>query len=313
MLNILVTGANGFVGSALCNHLSQTFQVTGVQRKHSDSSNYDLKILPEMDNADWAPLLKEVDIIIHLAARVHVMNDNVSEPINEFRRVNVEATVNLANQAAQFGVKRFIFVSSVKVNGEFTEENKPFRENDIANPSDAYAKSKFEAENALFSLANKSLMEIVVIRPPLIYGPGVKANFANMLKVLHLKLPLPLGAIRNKRSFVYIGNLISLIERCITHPSAANQIFLVSDGQDLSTKELLTKCALMLNLKLLLLPIPLIILNGLAILFNKQALIQRLCGNLQVDIAKAFNLLNWKPEFSVEAGLKATICQCKDE
>ena len=259
----------------------------------------------EADN-DWADVLNGVEVVVHLAARVHVMNDHAVDPLAEFRQVNVEGTLNLAMQAAKAGVKRFVFMSSVKVNGEHTELGHPFTENDIANLQDAYGVSKFEAEQGLLLIAQQTGMEVVIIRPPLVYGAGVKANFASMMRAVKRNIPLPLGAIHNKRSFVYVGNLVSLILLCIDHPAAANQVFMVSDDCDLSTTELLQKCAVALGVKAMLLPVPQKFLEFCLAVLGKRAVAQRLCGNLQVDISKARILLNWVPPVSVEDGLKAT-------
>ena len=262
---------------------------------------------------DWAPTLKNIDVVIHLAARVHVMNDHAPDAMAEFRKVNVEGTLALAEQAVKAGVKRFIYVSSIKVNGELTQVDKPFTEQDAANPQDAYAISKYEAELGLLQIAQQAGMEVVIIRPPLVYGPGVKANFASLLRAVNRRVPLPLGAIHNKRSFVYVGNLVSLIECCIRHPEAKNQVFLVSDGHDLSTTQLLQQCAIALNVQSRLLAIPQKIIESVAAFFGKQSVVQRLSGNLQVDISKADALLGWKPPVSVADGLKFTALALRDE
>lgn len=308
-MKILLTGANGFVGQSLCGALRRQ-QYTVVAALRSENKmlvGVERVILGALDSAtDWTTALAHVDVVVHLAARVHVMNDTTLDPMTEFRKVNVDSTLNLARQAAQAGAKRFIFISSVKVNGESTSIDKPFAENDIANPQDSYGVSKLEAERGLQLIAQQTGMEVVIIRPPLIYGPGVKANFASMMNIVKRKLPLPLGAIHNQRSFVYVGNLVSFIMRCIEHPAAANQVFLVSDGHDLSTSELLQMCAKTLNVKLVLLPVPQKLIEFGAFLFGKRDMAQRLCGNLQVDIAKAQTLLGWFPPITVEAGLNAT-------
>jgi nucleoside-diphosphate-sugar epimerase len=309
MLKILVTGANGFVGKSLCTSLvAQGEAVRAVVRTaNAQAGEVEQVVVGLIDAAtDWSVALQDVDIVIHLAARVHVMNDTSIDPLAEFRKVNVDGTLNLAQQAAKAGVKRFIFISSVKVNGEQTELSKPFAEADIANPQDAYGVSKWETEQVLHKISVQTKMEVVIIRPPLVYGAGVKANFASMLKVVNRGIPLPLGAIHNKRSFVYVGNLVSLIIRCIDHPAAANQTFLVSDGHDVSTTELLRGYADALGVKARLLPIPQKLVEGCAAIIGKRDVAQRLCGNLQVDISKAHNLLGWTPPISLADGLKAT-------
>jgi nucleoside-diphosphate-sugar epimerase len=221
--------------------------------------------------------------------------------------VNVDGTLNLASQAVKAGVKRFIFLSSIKVNGESTEIGTPFVEAGSASPEDAYGLSKLEAEQGLFNIAQETGMEVVVIRPPLVYGAGVKANFASMLRVVKRGFPLPLGAIHNQRSFVYVGNLVSFILRCIDNPAAANQVFLVSDGHDLSTTALLQACAVALGVKSRLIPVPQRLIEMGARLMGKRSVAERLCGNLQVDISKAHRLLDWTPPVSVSEGLKATV------
>lgn len=304
----LVTGANGFVGNALIKELLvQNVSVKLSAKPSVMLPNVEYTNVWDIDKyTDWSKALLDIDVVIHLAARVHVMNDTSSNQLAEFRKVNVEGTLALATQAAKASVRRFIFVSSVKVNGESTKKDIPFTEVDISTPIDAYAISKLEAEQGLLQIANQTGMEVVIIRPPLVYGPNVKANFASMLKAVKQGIPLPLGAIHNKRSFVYVGNLVSLIECCIDHPAAKNQVFLVSDGHDLSTTELLQECAKALGVRSRLLPVSQSLIEGCAALFGKQSVAQRLCGNLQVDISKTYKLLNWKPPTKVADGLKIT-------
>ena len=315
-LTILITGANGFVGKKLCAELLQhEYAIRSAVRLPSNlDNNFEETVVGSIEaGTDWAPTLKNIDVVIHLAARVHVMNDHAPDAMAEFRKVNVEGTLALAEQAVKAGVKRFIYVSSIKVNGELTQVDKPFTEQDAANPQDAYAISKYEAELGLLQIAQQAAMAVVIIRPPLVYGPGVKSNFASMLRAVNRRVPLPLGAIHNKRSFVYVGNLVSLIECCIRHPEAKNQVFLVSDGHDLSTTQLLQQCAIALNVQSRLLAIPQKIIESVAAFFGKQSVVQRLSGNLQVDISKADALLGWKPPVSVADGLKFTALALRDE
>lgn len=308
-MKILVTGASGFVGNFVCTELSRlNHNVVRTYRAQQDIP-FGMKsvFINSLENdVNWSNALEAVDIVIHLAARVHVMHEFVIDPLAEFRKVNVKGTLLLAIQSAKAGIKRFIFISSVKVNGELTSLGKPFTENDPVNPQDAYALSKFEAEQGLLKIAQQTGMQVVIIRPPLVYGPGVKANFASMIRTLKRRLPLPFGKIYNKRSFLYIDNLVSLIVRCIDHPAAANQIFLISDGVDLSTTELLLECAGALGVKAKLLPIPQRWIEVGAKLVGRHNMVQRLCGNLQVDISKANDLLGWTPPVSVKEGLKIT-------
>ena len=308
-MQFLVTGANGFVGRSLCLGLPDDGHavLAAVRSLNKQVVGVDQVLITSIGKTtDWSSALQNVDVVVHLAARVHVMNEVAVDALAEFRKVNVEGTLNLAMQAAKAGVKRFIFVSSIKVNGEHTLADCPFTANDDANPQDPYGISKHEAEQGLLLIAQQTGMEVVIIRPPLVYGAGVKANFASMMRVVKRGIPLPLGAIHNKRSFVYVGNLVSLIVRCIDHPAAANQVFLVSDGCDLSTTELLQKCAVALGVKARLLPVPQKLLVFSLALLGKRAVAQRLCGNLQVDISKAHSLLGWEPPVSVEDGLKVT-------
>jgi nucleoside-diphosphate-sugar epimerase len=314
-MNVLVTGANGFVGKALCEALLENgHRVIAIYRSQQKVRvGVSPHFISDINaSTDWSEVLSNVDVVVHLAARVHVMNDIAENPLMEFRKINVDASLNLANQAILAGVKRFIYLSSIKVNGEFTLADKPFTETDIANPQDAYAISKHEAELALWGVCQHNNMELVIIRPPLIYGAGVKANFANMMRVVKRGVPLPLGKIHNQRSFIYVNNLTSLIIRCVEHTAAANQLFLASDNCDLSTTDLLTRCAKALAVKSRLIPIPQKMIEMAAAMLGKRDFAQRLCGNLQVNSAKARNLLAWQPPFTIDQGLKATAMNFDD-
>lgn len=305
---VLITGSSGFVGKELCGHLSKLgFDLT-LLRRHSHAQNSLFKTIEveSLSSPISSELLAKIDCVVHLAARVHIMQDYSKDPLSDFREVNVIGTLSLAKQAAIAGVKRFIFISSVKVNGEYTQLGKPFTAEDSPNPQDAYGVSKYEAEQGLLKIARETNMEVVIIRPPLVYGPGVKANFASMANAIKHNLPLPLGTINNKRSFIFVGNLVDFIGHCIRHPKAANQIFLVSDNNDLSTTELLKSCAKALNKKALLFPMPQLLIKFFASLIGKKSISQRLCGNLQVDILKTQQLLEWTPSISVHDGLITT-------
>ena len=305
---ILVTGASGFVGKSLTAELfRQGYAIGAAVRSTKSQINYaEVVVVGEIDgNTDWTNALRSVDVVIHLAARVHVMKESFANPLAEFRKVNVDGTQQLAESAANASVKRFVYVSSVKVNGEQTGLS-PFIELDIPNPQDPYGVSKLEAEQGLKRIAEETGMEVVIIRPPLVYGAGVKANFASMMRVVKRGIPLPFGAIYNKRSFVYVENLVSFILLCIDHPAAANQTFLVSDGHDISTSGLLRGCAQALGVKPRLLPIPQRLIEVCAAIIGKRDVARRLCGNLQVDISKARTLLGWTPPISVADALKAT-------
>ena len=301
-MNILLTGATGFIGSSVLANLGEHNVVT-LGRTWASLSRYHFKI--EMDeNSDYSDCLTDIHCIIHCAARVHVMRDTVENPMEEFRRTNVDATLNLAKQAAQAGVKRFIFISSIKVNGESTTNQKPFNPNDKPNPQDAYGQSKYEAEIALRQLADETGLEVVVIRSPMVYGPGVKGNMRSLMNIAAKGIPLPLGGIANARSLVGVDNLVSLIKTVIDHPCAANQIFLVSDGQDLSTSDILKLFLKAKNKHTWLIPTPIGLVSALLQFVGKAAIADRLYGSLQVDISKTQSLLGWDPLVSVEEGFK---------
>ena len=305
--NAAITGVNGFVGRALCAEASAYgLTVRGVTRTNCDlPKSVGRVVVSSIDGStDWHDALLGSDAVVHLAARVHVMSDAAPDPLTEFRRVNVQGTLNLARQAAASGVRRFIFVSSVKVNGEATRPGAAFKPDDAPAPMDAYGISKMEAEQGLRELAVQTVMEVVIIRPPLVYGPGVKANFAALMRAVQRGWPLPLGAIHNQRSLVALDNLVDFIITCITHPKAANQTFLISDGQDLSTTELVRGMAQAADLPARLLPVPVWVLEWAGRLLGKADAIQRLCGNLQIDSSMARELLGWTPKISVQEGLR---------
>jgi UDP-glucose 4-epimerase len=310
MVKVLVTGAAGFVGKALCAELlAQNVAVNAVVRTLSADlpASVQTVIADRLDGCTyWQEALQSVDVVVHLAARAHVMRDKVADPLAAFRQANVDTTLNLAWQAARADVKRFMFVSSIKVNGEVSVSGKPFAADDEPNPLDAYAISKLEAEVGLRHLALETGMEVVIIRPPLVYGVGVRANFLTMMRYLHNGVFLPFGAIANRRSFIALDNLVDVIMLCLTHPAAADQTFLVSDGEDMSTTELLQRLALALGKNAQLLPVPVTCLRYGLFLLGKGALAQRLCGNLQVDISKTRKLLSWTPPISVDDALYQT-------
>jgi nucleoside-diphosphate-sugar epimerase len=261
--------------------------------------------VPDISAAtEWSTALRGQDVIIHCAARVHVMNECSSDPLAAFRSVNVDGTLNLARQAASAGASRFIYLSSVKVNGEVTCAGQRFSADDAVAPMDPYGRSKHEAEVGLRELSLQTGLEVVIIRPPLVYGPGVKANFARLMHAVHRGWPLPLGAIQNRRSLVALENLVDLIATCVEHPDAANQTFLVSDGEDLSTTQLLRKIGDALEKPARLIPVPMFLLKLAGGLLGQREVVQRLCESLEVDIYKTQQLLGWTPPLSVEEGLK---------
>ncbi|MEA5559376.1 UDP-glucose 4-epimerase family protein [Nodularia spumigena] len=313
-MNILITGASGFIGQALCRellHNNKTSIIFVTSRSPRLENNFPYPIEPVAitslsDLNQRQDILARVDCIIHLAARVHQMKDTAADPLAAFRAINTEATLNLARQAAQHGVKRFIYLSSIKVNGEKTTPGCPFTADDTPAPQDPYGISKAEAEIQIRELSAETGLEVVIIRPPLVYGPGVKANFLSMMRWLDKGFPLPLGAIHNRRSLVALPNLVDLIINCLTHPAAANQTFLVSDNEDLSTTDLLRRMSNALGKPAWLLPIPVQWLEFTASLLGKKAVAQRLCSSLQLDIHKTQTLLNWTPPISVDEALQYT-------
>ena len=303
---ILVTGASGFVGTALLSALRQGGHgFRPVYRREKPSGTEAGVVVSSISGTTvWGNHLGRVSSIVHLAARVHLMNDASLDPLSDFREVNVAGTLNLARQAAIHGVNRFVFISSIKVNGEQTAAGHPFTPSDTPNPSDSYGISKCEAEEGLRQIAEQTGMEVVIIRPVLVYGPGVKGNFLSMMRWLRKGIPLPLGAIHNARSLVALDNLIDLIVTCLQHPEAANQTFLVSDGEDLSTTELLKRTGAAMGINVRLIPVPASIIQAGASLLDKRDVAQRLCGSLQVDIGKTREFLNWTPPVAIDEGLR---------
>ncbi|MEO8600870.1 MAG: SDR family oxidoreductase [bacterium] len=305
MPKILVTGANGFVGSALCAALLKK-EIDIIAAVRTKSRNDDFPIGDLSASTDWLPALAGCSAIIHLAARVHVMNDTSSDTLTDFRAVNVDATFNLAKQAAQCGVKRFVFVSSVKVNGEETI-SKLFTAFDEPAPLDSYGQSKLEAEIALRELSRDTGLEVVIIRPPLVYGPGVRANFLKLMQLVKMGVPLPLGAIHNRRSMVALDNLVDLLITCTHHPAAAGHTFMVSDDNDVSISELLRMLASVMGKRSLLLPVPARIIAGAAAVLGKSAVASRLLGSLQVDINHTKSTLGWVPVVTMQESLDKTV------
>ena len=310
MKKILLTGASGFLGNRIAQYLENSVenQLSLAFRKNNFSAKGKYFCIGDIDNStNFSAALSGQDIVIHTAARVHIMRENLSESLPKFRMVNVEGTLNLARQAVKAGVKRFIFISSIKVNGELTKGSGIFSEHDTPNPQDPYGLSKYEAEQGLLDIANGSDMEIVIIRPPLIYGPGVKGNFATMIKVVRFGFPLPLGLVDNRRSLVSLGNLVDLIVTCIDHPNAGNQIFLVSDRQDVSSLDLVKKIAKALGIKPHIFPVPVNLMKIQSRLIRKDLIADRLFSDLRVDSSKAEKLLDWVPIFSMDEQLKEMV------
>ena len=304
-MNILITGSNGFLGQYLCQHLAeQSYRILAQTRKpqkftHSAVTNINFDLNDDLDNID----LSQVDVIAHCAGRAHVMNETATSPLDAYRQTNVQGTLNLAKKAVQSGVKRFIYLSSIKVNGEQTT-NEPFKSSDLVNTDDPYGLSKYEAEQELLKLSKETGLEVVIIRPVLIYGPNVKANFKSMVGLANKKIPLPIGCLDNKRSMVSLYNLVDLIHVCMTHPKAKNEVFLASDQDDISVKQLFEKLAYHQNNNLIILPVPKSLIVFLASLVGKKAMASRLCSELIVDTSKNTQLLGWTAPYTVDTSLQ---------
>lgn len=313
MGELLITGPTGFVGSALVERCrSSGFALRGAVRREV-AAHAEVVFEPVLvggidDVTDWTSALQGVDAVVHLAARVHVMDEPEADPLEAFRGVNVEGTLRLARQAAEAGVRRFVFVSSVKVNGEETLTGQPFREADAPTPEDPYGVSKREAEDGLRALSAETGLEMVIIRPPLVYGPGVGANFGSLLRWVHKGVPLPLGAVtQNRRSLVALDNLVDLIVMCLDHPAAAGETFLVADGEDVSTAGLLRKVGDALERPARLVPVPVWMLRAGAAVLGKREMARRLLGSLEVDASKAREVLGWVPPVSLDEGLRRAV------
>ncbi len=308
-MKVLVTGASGFVGTALCARLA----AAGVGVVPAVRSKLGLPHEVVVDNldaaTDWRLALSDCDAVVHLAARVHMMDDTPQDHLALYRATNTEATLNLARQAAQAGVKRFVFISTIKVNGEGGDA--PYRETDVPAPEDAYATSKWEAEQGLTQIAGETGLEIVILRPPLVYGPGVKANFMRLMQTVRKGWPLPLGSIHNRRSLLYLGNFIDAIRLCIEHPAAAGQTFLLDDGEPVSTPELIRAVARAMGRPARLWAVPVGVLERLGTLLGKRAAVARLTGSLYVDSSFVRSRLGWTPPYSMASGLAETVASSK--
>lgn len=326
MNQILVTGANGFIGQSFCAEaLRRGFKVRSATRFANEVNTEESKgekamrsdrvlsvgaeyavVGPIDGETEWSEALHDIDMVIHLAARVHVMNDIAADPLAEFQKVNLRGTVNLAYQAARAGVKRLVYVSTIKVNGEWTTETQPFTELDKPDPQDAYAISKCQAEQALSRIERETGLEIVIVRTPLVYGPGVKGNFRKLLAAVHKGIPLPLASVRNVRSLIYLGNLVSALIACAIHPAAAGKIYLVRDDEDISVSELIRQLAHVLGSPARMLPVPVSLLRGLGVLFGRRDSVNRLIESLRIDDSLIRRELGWKPEFTLRQGLQIT-------
>jgi len=308
---VLVTGGSGFIGRPLCQLLSDKGYQVRVSGRHPKAAAFtekmDYRHIPDLGpDTDWEDALQDIDCVVHLAARVHVMRETDPDPAAAFDKVNVAGSQNLALQAAKAGVRRLVFLSTVKVNGEMTT-TRPFTEDDPAFPLDAYAISKYKAEQALMTISNETGLDVVIIRPPLVYGPGVKGNFKSLIRIANSGLPLPLASVHNKRSLIYVGNLCHAIERTIGHEKAKNQIFLVSDRNDLSTPDLI-RCIVSASARPeRLFRFPQAVLSLFASLGGQKAKADRLLGSLQVNSDKIHRLLDWTPPYNVVQGMEQTV------
>lgn len=303
--SVLVTGATGFVGRVLCDQLiASGLAVIPAVRFRTGLPN-EAVVGDIGSSTDWRLVLAGCDAVVHLAARVHLVQDNAHDSLALYREVNTEATLNLARQAAEAGAKRFVFISSVKVNG--VGRDAAYRETDVPAPADAYAISKWEAEQGLWRIARETGLEVVILRPPLVYGPGVKANFLRLVQWAHKGWPLPLGAIRNRRSLLYLGNLVDAIRLCVEHPAAAGQTFLLDDGDAVSTPDLIRAVAHAMGRTARLPAVPVSVIEFAGMFLGKRAAVARLTGSLWVDSSLIRSRLNWTPPYSMEAGLAATV------
>lgn len=305
-MNVLVTGASGFLGAALVNRLAsmECYNVTGVFRKMSHDCPIHMKRLQIEDlfSPDWLTALKGIDVVVHTAARAHVPLHN-GDSAALTRQINTDGAIALAGRAAEVGVRRFIFISSIKVNGETTTPGRPFTSQDVPNPADEYGRSKRDAESGLWKVGAASKMNVVVLRPPLVYGPGVKANFLEMMKCIHFGIPMPFGGVQNQRSLIGLENLVDIIVKCIYHSGAENRTFLATDGTDVSTPELMRQVGKALGKRAWIVPCPRALLEMIAALTGKQAAVARLLGSLQADSVQVREQLEWHPPLTLQEGL----------
>jgi len=312
MRRVLVTGGQGFIGSSVASYFSSKDVITRISSRKDPDANtiegIEHCITSDLSaNTDWSEALIGVDVVVHCAGRAHILKDKNADPLEAFRVANRDGTVNLACQAAKLGVKRFIFLSSIGVNGAASIQNQPFSEVDVPAPHNDYALSKFEAENALFEISRSTEMEVVVIRPPLVYGYCAPGNFALLVKAVRSRLPLPLGSIKNLRSMIFVGNLVDFIFQAAINPRAANQIFLISDGEDLPISGVIRNLSKAMKIRPFLLPLPLQILRVLAMCVGAHGVVDRLCCTLQIDSSKARKLIGWSPPFSRDEGFSRSV------
>lgn len=308
-MKLLVTGANGFVGQAVCNALinaGSNYEVRGAVRRGGRNDVENVAVGDIGPETDWSVALQGVDVVVHLAARVHVMRETAVDSLAEFRKTNTFGTENLARVAARMGVRRFVYISTIKVNGEETV-GRPFVETDLPHPIDPYAISKFEAEQLLGKIGEETGMEIVILRPPLVYGPEVKANFLRLMDWVGRGIPLPLASVENWRSMIYLGNFVDVLAACASHPDAAGKTFLVSDGEDISTAQLIRNLARLMGKPAYLWPFPPVLLRLFGRFVGRLDEVERLLGSLVVDSSNIRRELGWTPPFSMEQGLAETV------
>ena len=309
-MHILVTGGTGFIGHALCQALAESGHAPRVALRRqtpaaTGSTGLSVAVGEINGSTEWTNALRDVNCVIHLAARTHVLRETVSDTLSAYRRINVDGTRRLAEQVAAAGVRRLVFLSSVKVNGERTTDH-PCTERDTPRPEDAYGMTKWEAEQALRQLEQATGLEVVILRPPLVYGPGVKGNFLRLMKLVARGWPVPLASVRNQRSMIYIGNLVDAILACVRAPAAAGQTYLVSDGTDISTPELVSSIARAMGVSPRLFPFPPSLLRGVATFIGKREEARRLIGSLQIDSSRIRWELGWRPPYTMEQGLAET-------
>lgn len=307
MGSFLLTGASGFIGRGVFQQLVGCgIPVRPVYRSAAQAACVvGAVVVSNLEaDTDWTAALQGVDVVIHAAARAHIMRDEALDPLTEYRRVNVVGTLNLARQAVAAGVKRFVFVSSVGVNGVATY-GKPFTSDDVPSPAGPYALSKWEAEQGLCSIAAQTGLEVVIIRPPLVYGPQAPGNFGRLVSAVRRGTWLPLGAVHNRRTLVALENLVDLIALCAKHPSAANQVFMAGDAEDVSTMLLLQRIGQAVGYPARLLPVPVSLMRAGALLLGKAQVVDKVCGDLQVDIGKARALLGWMPPVDMQTAMRS--------
>jgi len=309
---ILISGATGLVGKALCPLLKSYGDVRVALWQKEDGINIPVDISPivvgSVDrNTNWNMALRGIDVVIHLAARVHVMEDKASDPLGAYREVNAVGTETLARQSAAAGVRRLIFVSTIKVNGEQTHGGNAFTEKDVPNPQDPYSISKIEAEKALTDVAENSGLEVVIIRPPMIYGPDVKARFLTLMKLVDRGVPIPTRSIKNRRSLLYVRNLADFLALCVTESEAANQVYLLSDGEDVSTSDLVSTIARAMKKPDRQFGVSEIVARTGARLLRRENFYSRLWGSLKIDSTKAREQLGWRPPYSFAEGIEDTV------